>query len=74
MLGAFEEINRLKEDKSRRTINDNISDSDNYSEDAYSIEDRSENRSSSTHKRQKQNMGLSQSREKIKARERELEL
>jgi len=32
MLGVFEEINKLKDERSRKTISDNISESDNYSE------------------------------------------
>ena len=51
MLEVFDEIGRLKEEKSRRNVSDGVSESDNISEDVYSIDDRSDNRSNSMSRR-----------------------
>lgn len=38
MIGYFEQLNRLKEKKNRKTMSDMVSESDNFSEDAFSID------------------------------------
>lgn len=75
MLGVFEEINKLKDERSRKTISDNISESDNYSESehAYSADDKSESRSNSIHSKRRYLEGLSKSREKARIIEKDIE-
>lgn len=64
----------MKEERKRRSINDCVSESDNYSEDAYSMDDRSESRSSSINRNDRRRMmeNLSKSREKKKVRDKEV--
>lgn len=75
LIRSWEEVSKLKEERSRKTISDCVSESDNFSEDAFSVEDRSDIRNNSLRvqgEKRKFIEGFSRSREKSTEKEGEV--
>lgn len=72
MLAVFDQINRLKEERSTKTISDCVSEVDNYSESSYPDDGNRLGLGLKTEKRRSRD-NLSKSKENDKAHEKDLE-